>query len=73
MSTDGRSNVNPVGAIGRQLTAIADEISRLRSQLLIHSSHTVELVTVSASVQAKINTLNAELKTLSGNPNYPTL
>lgn len=70
---DGRSNVNPIVAVGRQLAAIADEISRLRSQLLIHSSHTVEITSVSASVQAKIDLLNAELKVLSNNPKYPTL
>ena len=73
MSTDGRSNVNPTAAIGRQVTEITDEISRLRSQLLVHSTKTTEITTVSASVQAKIDLLNAELKVVSGNPKYPTL
>jgi len=73
MATDGRSNVNPIAATGRQITAIVDEIQKLRSTLLIHTSHTVELTTVSAAVQAKIDLLNAELKVVSNNPKYPTI
>jgi hypothetical protein len=70
-STDGRSNVNPIAAVGRELSAIVSEIQLLRQSLLVHTSKTVEIVTLSASVQTKINALNAELRTISGNPNYP--
>ncbi len=73
MATDGRSNVNPIAAIGRQVTAIIDEIAILRNTLATHTTKTVETTTLSASVQAKIDALNAELKVVTNNPKYPTI
>jgi hypothetical protein len=70
-SNDGRSNVNPSAAVGRQLTDIVGEIQLLRQTLSVHTSKTVEITTLSAAATAKIATLNAELRTISGNPNYP--